>query len=212
MSDAIKPPMHGRDHLPGGSDPIPTISLTADTFDGRYLSYFQQATLDPNTGLDFNFSIGSTQCQTNDINGVDQTNPGASWAGSNFSVDLVHNPLRVNIISPGVYIYNASVWLSVATPAGSQAFSAMVRETGSLFFFGGGQTPPYTTHILDPTFTFLPDIPDFNLTIERTKTYVFTGSELATAACYRGMRVAHNNPSSLPINMQMTLFKVADAA
>lgn len=30
MSDALKPPLHGRDHLPGGADPIPLNSLVND--------------------------------------------------------------------------------------------------------------------------------------------------------------------------------------
>jgi len=47
VSDAIKPAMHGRDHLPGGSDPIPVIPGTSVSaaiyrsdiagFDSRYL-------------------------------------------------------------------------------------------------------------------------------------------------------------------------------
>ena len=37
MSDGSRPVMHGRDHLPGGADPIPLDILSAQTFAGRYI-------------------------------------------------------------------------------------------------------------------------------------------------------------------------------
>jgi hypothetical protein len=119
-----KPVHHGRDHRPGGEDPIPfnevpivlpfvVISLSSEPA--------QAATAD--TPVTWDWTVvsgiggGTVSIVTNDIDGTVNTSPGTNWTGNNFSIDFGSDAHTINI-GAGQYMFYAHYWTSTLETSG----------------------------------------------------------------------------------------------
>lgn len=128
----VRIPLHGRTHLPGGSDPIPFAEISP-TF-----AYLQR------DGSPGTFAVTS--------HAVNQTTTAVqhnlSYSQGDITVDTVSTPSRITINETGLYIINVSLnWVAnTATPYAITSGYG-INSTSAVF----GTFPSMTINVSDTT-------------------------------------------------------------
>lgn len=210
MSDAIKPPMHGRDHCPGGSDPIPCLTEAVSNSSAAYIDvYIQNVACPASTFNNISWpssTPGQSTVFTNDRgNGAETINPATSsfaFTGANFQVDFSGSPgsglgpTNVKIISPGVYwVRTGMISFDIVT----SPFTIQCYHGGAKFDIGGRFGFNSTT-IYPPLFT--------DVASEYATTYVVPTTE-ASSGFWKGCLIRHNSPEMSTCSAELTIIKLA---